>query len=110
MLAVVALIVAAAMIVAAVVQFRSTVSSAPSTGSGNAATGMTLGTVRTSDAQPEGRLELTVGYVVAGAQRTLTGRVSGAAYEGQGKTVWVCFEPADPAHAYLRLPMDDLCS
>lgn len=107
MLAVIALIVAVAMIVAAVVQFRSTVSS---TGSGNAATGMTLGTVRTSDVQSKGRLELTVGYVVAGAQRTLTGRVNGAAYEGQGKTVWVCFEPADPAHAYLRLPMDDLCS
>lgn len=103
-LAVALVVVAVLLIGVAVIQTRSSLSTK------SAEAGMTLGAVRSSDPQSDGALKLTVGYTVAGTQRTVTDDVDATAYTAQGKTVWVCFDSTDPGRAHLRLPMDDLCS
>ncbi|MBD2760836.1 hypothetical protein IEE94_15150 [Yimella sp. cx-573] len=69
---------------------------------------MTDGSVTAS--QPDGdSLKLTVKYSADGAQRTATGTVNKAAFEWQGRTIWVCYEIDDPSAATLRLPYDPWC-
>ncbi len=72
---------------------------------------MALGTVTVTTNRPEGDVSrLTVRYDVRGRLRSTTGSVDTAAYEAQGRVVWVCFDPEKPGTTRLRLPLDPLCS
>lgn len=71
--------------------------------------GMAAGSVVSST--PSGAdVTLTVGYVAGGQRLQANGTVSAAAFDQQGKVVWVCFNPASPKETVLRLPMDPLCA
>lgn len=70
---------------------------------------MTDGTV-TEQKTDGSALVLTVKYRAGSAEHSIKGRVDKAAFDWQGRSVWVCYDPDEPTDASLRLPYDPLCN
>lgn len=70
---------------------------------------MTEGTI-TSRAVEGKDLLVTVDFRVGHDTHSVTGRVDRNALTWQGGAIWVCYEPADPDVATLRLPYDPWCN